>query len=201
MEFTNHIGIFENAFDKNFCNDAIDFFNTKVATGVGIPTTRDIRNDISLGCLGFGSFDRGHLRKKLDEVLDVSYKEYRQKYAVQQFNLENGEHIDSGSAIPRSYENVGYKIQKSSQGGGFVGWHYEFDHGSQNHKNRFLVWMIYLNDVERGGKTEFINSLSVKPQRGTLVLWPAYFTHLHRAAPDLQEDKYIMTGWFTYESN
>ena len=30
---------------------------------------------------------------------------------------------------------------------------------------------------------------------GKLVIWPAYFTHTHRANPDLKEDKYIITGW------
>ena len=36
--------------------------------------------------------------------------------------------------------------------------------------------------------------LSVKPETGKLVIWVAYFTHKHRANPDLKEDKYIITG-------
>ena len=89
-----------------------------------------------------------------------------------------------------------FKIQKSVEGGGFYTWHWE--HDAYNSPNRFLVWMLYLNDVTKGGKTEFRNGLTIQPKKGTLVLWPAYFTHMHRAAPDLKETKYIMTGWYEY---
>ena len=63
--------------------------------------------------------------------------------------------------------------------------------------------MVYLNNTD-SGYTDFMHQkLSVKPETGKLVIWPAYFTHTHRANPDLKEDKYIMTGWLEtdYERN
>jgi hypothetical protein len=55
--------------------------------------------------------------------------------------------------------------------------------------------MVYLNDTDTG-YTDFMHQeLSIKPETGKLVIWPAYFTHTHRANPDLKEDKYIITGW------
>lgn len=61
--------------------------------------------------------------------------------------------------------------------------------------------MIYLNTVEKGGKTDFPNQgLSVKPEAGKVVIWPAAYTHPHRSAPDLDEWKYIVTGWFIYHA-
>ena len=93
-----------------------------------------------------------------------------------------------------------WKFQKSSAGGGFYEWHTE--QGSSDNADvtsRYMVWMIYLNDVNKGGKTEFkYQKRAVKPKAGTLVLWPAGYTHVHRAAPDLQEDKYIATGWYCF---
>ena len=68
---------------------------------------------------------------------------------------------------------------------------------------RFGVWMVYLNNTD-SGYTDFMHQkLSVKPETGKLVIWPAYFTHTHRANPDLKEDKYIITGWLetNYERN
>ena len=57
--------------------------------------------------------------------------------------------------------------------------------------------MVYLNDVKEGGETEFqYQKLRVKPKRGTVLIWPGGFTHLHRGNPPLSGDKYIATGWY-----
>ena len=42
-------------------------------------------------------------------------------------------------------------------------------------------------------------SLRIKPEQGTLVLWPAGYTHIHRGNPPLSGEKYIMTGWLEYD--
>ena len=63
---------------------------------------------------------------------------------------------------------------------------------------RWVAWMVYLNDVEEGGETEFLyQSLRIKPKKGMAVIWPGTYTHLHRGNPPLKGDKYILTGWFT----
>ena len=36
-----------------------------------------------------------------------------------------------------------------------------------------LAWMVYLNDVEEGGETEFLyQQLKIKPSKGRVVIWP-----------------------------
>jgi len=56
-----------------------------------------------------------------------------------------------------------------------------------------------LNDVKEGGETEFLyQSVRVSPKKGTLVIWPAAFTHVHRGNPPLSGTKYIMTSWLEY---
>ena len=56
--------------------------------------------------------------------------------------------------------------------------------------------MVYLNEVEEGGETEWLyQKKRVSPQKGMVVLWPGSFTHLHRGNPPMS-DKYIATGWF-----
>ena len=93
-----------------------------------------------------------------------------------------------------------WKLQRSSSGGGFTDWHTEQGQSKNvDVMTRFMVWMIYLNDVNKGGKTEFkYQKKALKPVAGTLVLWPAGYTHVHRAAPDLKENKYIATGWYNF---
>jgi hypothetical protein len=59
---------------------------------------------------------------------------------------------------------------------------------------------VYLNDIKQGGETEFLNqAMRVQPEAGKVVIFPAYFTHVHRGNPVLSaQDKYILTGWFEY---
>ena len=64
--------------------------------------------------------------------------------------------------------------------------------------SRAIAWMIYLNDVEEGGETEFLyQQKRFKPTGNTALLWPGSWTHIHRGNPPLSGDKYILTGWYT----
>lgn len=86
------------------------------------------------------------------------------------------------------------KLQKTPIKGGYSVWHAE--QGIKEASTRSLVWMVYLNTIEDGGETEFLHQkVKIKPTRGTLVLWPASYTHVHRGNPPYSETKYIITGW------
>jgi hypothetical protein len=87
------------------------------------------------------------------------------------------------------------KVQKTPPGGGFHVWH--FEDGSYENCDRELVWMIYLNDDFDGGETEFFyQKLRVIPEKGSILIWPADFTHTHRGNMVLgDKNKYICTGW------
>ena len=61
------------------------------------------------------------------------------------------------------------------------------------------AYILYLNDVPEGGETEFLyQRLRVSPKEGTLVIFPASYTHTHRGNPPLRGSKYIMTGWIEF---
>lgn len=78
--------------------------------------------------------------------------------------------------------------------GGYKSPHYERSTIAKT--KRQLVYMLYLNDVNDGGQTEFIHqNLIVKAEKGKLVLWPSDFTHLHRGIVSPTETKWIATGW------
>jgi len=88
-------------------------------------------------------------------------------------------------------ENI--KIQKTLPGGGYHNWHHEW---TSDAYLRSFVTMLYLNDVNHGGETEFLyQNLRISPLKGTFLIWPAYFTHLHRGNPPLSGEKYIATSW------
>jgi hypothetical protein len=59
--------------------------------------------------------------------------------------------------------------------------------------------MFYLNTVVDGGGTRFPSyDLTVNAEEGKLLIWPAYFTHIHHGVVSKTQTKYIATGWFTY---
>lgn len=80
--------------------------------------------------------------------------------------------------------------------GGYKKWHFE----RNKHDPTFLVWMIYLNDIEKEGGTSFryLNHTE-KAERGKCLIWPAEFTHVHKGEVAPEETKYILTGWYRYK--
>ena len=57
---------------------------------------------------------------------------------------------------------------------------------------RLLVAMVYLNDVSEGGETAFYHQdLKIKPEKGKMVIFPPYFTHMHKGMKPISNDKYI----------
>ena len=175
----------KNTLSKEVCNDMISWYENKLIAGeVGINyanVSNEIRKDVSItACHKFESFEPFY--NQLNSIIKKHVKRCFKKW-----------HIEQGN-----YFITGYKFQKSTKGGGFTKWHYESDvfyPKTSKSENRFGVWMVYLNDTDTG-YTDFMHQeLSIKPETGKLVIWPAYFTHTHRANPDLKEDKYIITGW------
>ena len=84
-------------------------------------------------------------------------------------------------------------LQKTCPYEGFHDWHCE----NMKWNNKSIAWMIYLNDVEEGGETEFLyQQKKFKPIKNTALLWPGSWDHLHRGNPPISGDKYILTGWY-----
>jgi prolyl 4-hydroxylase len=79
-------------------------------------------------------------------------------------------------------------------------WQDERDVGGQ----RSWTGMIYLNDVEEGGTTEFpLLDIRIEPQAGALILWNNALPDgrpnpdvLHAALPVVRGVKYVITKWF-----
>ena len=86
-----------------------------------------------------------------------------------------------------------YQIQMYEQNiGQFV---YHEDSQCLPHAHRVITFMWYLNDVDDGGETEFFGHIKIKPTAGTLVLFPATWTYIHKGCVPISSNKYIITGW------
>jgi predicted 2-oxoglutarate/Fe(II)-dependent dioxygenase YbiX len=54
----------------------------------------------------------------------------------------------------------------------------------------------YLNDNFEGGETLFDRqNIKVKPKAGSVLVFPAYYTHPHQALPVTRGKKYAFTSW------
>ena len=88
-----------------------------------------------------------------------------------------------------------------AKSGGYPYWHSEVypQKGENDALHRVLLFMFYLNDVNEGGSTDFhYQNKSIQPKAGSMVIAPAYFTHTHRGAVPISNDKYILTSWVLF---
>ena len=74
---------------------------------------------------------------------------------------------------------------------GYKKWHIEHGLGKLR---RVLAWSFYLNDASG---TDFKFYPTVEAKEGRCVIFPAYFTHVHKSAENLST-KYIVSGWLEY---
>ncbi len=96
-----------------------------------------------------------------------------------------------------SFKDIGYNLQRTLPGE-FYHWH--VDSGPGEFSQRQLVAIWYLNDVPGpGGETEFpLQQVSIQPARGKLVLFPPFWTHVHRGVTLQAGVKYIVTTWISF---
>jgi hypothetical protein len=63
--------------------------------------------------------------------------------------------------------------------------------------SRILVWHLSLTSHENQGELEFLyQHKRIAPHAGRLIIWPAYFTHVHRGNILREGEKHYITGWF-----
>jgi len=107
--------------------------------------------------------------------------------------------------IQNIYNIDDINLQRYTKGkGGYHHWHSEhYPHPTDNTQkslHRVLLWLIYLNDVEEGGETEFFyQQAKVRPKQGSIVLAPCGFTHTHRGSIPISSDKYVLASWIMYK--
>tara|TARA_R100001163_G_C5012090_1_gene157645 strand:- start:43 stop:663 length:621 start_codon:yes stop_codon:yes gene_type:complete len=170
-QYDNFIGIYTDAVPRSFCNWLKEYM------------------DNSSLC----SFDSSQVKDKR-----ISMEAFSPKEAAKLMNYVNNCLVRYSNEYPyikgSNYISANVNLQKTSPTEGYHVFH------SENHAwlavDRTLAWMVYLNTVPEGGETEWLyQKKRVSPEKGTVVIWPGGFTHLHRGNPPMT-DKYIATGWY-----
>jgi hypothetical protein len=96
-----------------------------------------------------------------------------------------------------SFKDIGYNLQRTLPGEYY---HWHVDAGPGEFSQRQLVAIWYLNDVAGpGGETEFpLQGVAIRPEQGKLVLFPPFWTHVHRGVTLQAGVKYIATTWICF---
>jgi len=165
------------------CDDLIDQYRYLAENGY----EKDIEADwqgyrkVLFGELAYNL--QQEYRKCLSKVAD----EYKEKYKYS----HEGQHHWSGLLDPN--------FQRYQPGDYYSKYHCE-NCGSPADFTRHLAYMTFCNDIEEGGETEFYyQNIKIKPEKGLTLIWPAHWTHIHRGIPAPREEKFIITGWYTYD--
>mgnify|MGYP003113316716 FL=1 len=91
-----------------------------------------------------------------------------------------------------------FNIQYYKPNGGYKVEHCERTGYLDSSIKRAFVFMTYLNDVPKGGTTFRYFDHTETAVKGKTVIWPSDWTHTHVGQITKKHEKYILTGWLTY---
>jgi len=162
------------------CVEIIDYFERSSETTTGMTgdyvVDKNIKESTDLTML---FSDETNITKLIANTLFKNLSEYVNEFP------------EIKTVLPWSIQND-FNIQRYFPGQGYKATHCEH---SSKEDDTVLAWMIYLNTVEDGG-TQFTSyDLTTECKEGTVVIWPAYWTHAHHGVVSNTKTKYIATGW------
>jgi len=188
IKIENFIGTYDNFIPPSFCDDLIDYFETKNKFGKSFDRISSenasvlIKKDRTVSLCHDSINDWFEQFKPLFANIDIAISNYVLHTGLKEFTKDK-------------LKYTMFRIQKTMPTEGYHVWHVEKSSGF-DYSNRILAFTLYLNEVTDGGETEFLHqSIRVNPVKGRLVVWPAGFPYVHRGNPPLKGEKYILTSW------
>ena len=128
-----------------------------------------------------------------EEKLNNVYLAIARKY--QEWLGEYGRHFNT-----RDFEFEGSNIKKYVGGTDDV-YKRHADVASLGTSRRFLAMLFYLNDDFEGGETIFYPEMSIRPKKGSVVVFPPYWLFPHEGTPVIKGEKYIMSTYCLWDYN
>tara|TARA_R100000406_G_scaffold86617_1_gene70726 strand:- start:27 stop:602 length:576 start_codon:yes stop_codon:yes gene_type:complete len=188
----NFIEVFDNALSSEDCKYIIDYMNTSdlmkagnVSTPEGGGVVENYKISTEMG------IDIQEINP-INDIISSSLLFQINKYKELHPQLEQ---------LAKWGVQEKYNLQKYEPNQAYFKLHCE-NAGLVDGMKRVLAWMFYLNTVTDDGGTYFDNyDLTLNAVEGRCVIWPAYWTHMHRGIVSKTESKYIVTGWFSFIDN
>jgi len=95
------------------------------------------------------------------------------------------------------FVNPIFNLQHYRPGEGFHRWHCDWTTTAEDTEpiRRVLAWILYCNSLPEGGTEFHWQDHHVEAERGTLAIFPAGLSHIHRSRVSQEHSKTIATGW------
>ena len=181
IETDTYVLINKTSLSKPLCNEIIERFERQenkrdgsIASGI----FKDIKNTTD-----FHLCEDSENWKDIDKVLSNELSKALEEYIVRL----------KGSFGYNSMSDKGFQIQRYEKGVGKYNIHNDFIHNKE--EARIITYLWYLNTIEEGGETNFLDRGIVKAEQGKLILFPACWTYPHGGVMPVSDNKYIITGW------
>ena len=167
---------------KKICDNLVSYYNeynshARPGTVTGGLVNKFFKDSMDL-CIKKNNFDKEIIdyHKYLQKVLNLYMKKYPEVNKYEKFNVS------------------GCNIQKYPKKGGFKRFHCE--RSSKDLSQRILVFMTYLNDLEKGGTKFKYQKITTPSKKGLTLIWPTDFTHVHKGEI-VNKENIIITGRYS----
>lgn len=190
----------KHVFSNNFCDQVINFFesseaNRCVGTLNGNTLNKKLKSTIDVHINKEGSSIQRYLYSTILKVVNEKKKDYiklLKDKGIDKFRMGSNNWIQSINYAKAV--QTGPVIQKYGPGD-FFDWHSDYT------PDRYLGWILYLNDVspENGGATLFNSGRVIEPEQGKLLIFPSEQLFIHKGEIVKNGYKYIATGFFEHE--
>ena len=190
--FKELIWVKENSLTKQFCKSVIDKFETDPYRKAGEVDQNNPRIDKNLKITIDTTITHRIAWREEDEVLYKALGKALHEYEIHLQNTSKGKwnlHPSDGYQV----KDTGYMVQKYEPNG-FYNWHHDWCMNEGWSRIYTYIWYINTIKEEYGGWTEFIDGTKIQPKVGSILLFPATWTYVHRGYTT-QVPKYIVTGW------
>ena len=182
--FSDFIYVSDGALEPEFCKNVIEKFekddNKHQGIIAGGRSNTSIKDSVDLNITKYPNWkEEDHVFYQSINIHHALY--YNGKWSKEQF-------------ISADLKDSGYQIQRTRPGAGYT-WHHDAVFDQSRRGIRFSTFIWYLNDIDEGGYTEFIDGTKVQPKTGRICIFPATWTFIHRGYPPKNQTKYIVTGW------
>lgn len=182
-----YVYIDENSLSPDICENIINKFNNnpsnkrKGVCGGGYNTNIKCSTDFTIS----------HCNEDWKDIYSILLSNLHNSIT----NYENQINNNIYSHFINTYlKSTVFQLQHYKKNNGKFTYHTDTRFDFEKKEERKLVYMWYLNDVDVGGETDFID-FNIKPTTGKLVLFPSTWTYPHCANIPISNDKYIITGW------
>ena len=190
--FKELIWVKEESLSEDFCNQVINKFETDPYRKAGQVDQNNPRVDENLKITIDTTITHRIAWREEDEVLYKAlgkalyeYEIHLQKTSKGKWNL----HPSDGYQV----KDTGYMVQKYEPNG-FYNWHHDWCMNEGWSRIYTYIWYINTIKEEDGGWTEFIDGTKIQPKVGSILLFPATWTYVHRGYTT-KVPKYIVTCW------